>query len=392
MMIGIDASNISQGGGVTHLVELLKSMTVDVLNEYGVVVWGSPSLLNRIQDMPGLVKKNLKIKGLVSRLTWQLYGLQRSAKQHSCGVVLVPGGCYFGWFSPVVTMSQNMLPFEWHEMRRFGFSKSSLRLILLRFMQAYSFRRAAGMIFLTAYAKRNIMKIVTFEHCPIAVIPHGVGQQFSMQPRIARSIESCSYDDPFRLLYVSFIAPYKHQDTLASVIAQLRAKKIPVVLDLIGPVDGAGKKILQALKQIDPEHLFIRHHGEVPYTKLHEYYEKADLCVFASSCENLPIILLEAMAAGLAIACSNRGPMPELLGNNALYFDPENKAQLEAVLYELIMNPDLRSRLAQQAFEVAQAYTWSRCAKETFQFLIDVALTNQAEVNKSLIRHGVNKS
>ena len=50
----------------------------------------------------------------------------------------------------------------------------------------------------------------------------------------------------------------------------------------------------------------------------------ANLFVFASSCENMPNTLVEAMAIGLPIACSDRGPMPEVLRDGGVYFDPED--------------------------------------------------------------------
>ena len=66
----------------------------------------------------------------------------------------------------------------------------------------------------------------------------------------------------------------------------------------------------------------------IPYHELHSEYKDADLGVFASSCENLPIILIEKMASGLPIACSNKGPMPEVLGSAGVYFDPENSYEI----------------------------------------------------------------
>ena len=64
-------------------------------------------------------------------------------------------------------------------------------------------------------------------------------------------------------------------------------------------------------------------HGEIPYKELHQQYQQADIGVFASSCENMPNILLETMASGLPIACSKKGPIPEVLGKDGVYFDSE---------------------------------------------------------------------
>lgn len=388
MIIGIDASNINSGGGVTHLVALLKSVNIAALDVLKVVVWGNEELLDAIDVSPWLSKNQIKIVSPMSRLVWQFWRLQRTARRAGCDVLLIPGGSYLGWFSPVVMMSQNMLPFEWQELQRFGWSKVSLRLIFLRFVQINSFRRAAGMIFLTKYAEQGIMKTVKLDPSLVTVIPHGVGCQFLMPPRDPRAIESCSNENPFRLLYVSVITPYKHQDMVAKAVAVLREKKIPVLLDLIGPVHYSGKKIMNTLKALDPDQVFIRYLGEISHTELHTYYEKADLFVFASSCENLPIILLEAMAAGLPIACSNRGPMMDMLKDCAVYFDPENVNQIEKVLYDLITDPDLRFQMAQKLFEQVQTYTWSRCADDTFKFLVEIASNKKSN---GVYSNGMNK-
>ena len=123
---------------------------------------------------------------------------------------------------------------------------------------------------------------------------------------------------------------------------------------------------------VDPDGSFINYKGFMPYDELSEVYHRADAFVFASSCENMPNILLEAMAAGLPIACSNRGPMPEVLGNAGVYFDPESPDQIANSLAMLLDNHDLRAELAQKAYNRAREYSWERCAKETFSFMSEV--------------------
>lgn len=85
-------------------------------------------------------------------------------------------------------------------------------------------------------------------------------------------------------------------------------------------------------------------------------------------------ILLEAMAAGLPIACSNRGSMPEVLGDAGVYFDPEKPEDIVRALQELIDSPTLRTQKAKAAFERVKAYSWQRCASETFNFLAHVTV------------------
>jgi glycosyltransferase involved in cell wall biosynthesis len=129
----------------------------------------------------------------------------------------------------------------------------------------------------------------------------------------------------------------------------------------------------KTLERVDPSGEFIRYSGHVPYSELPARYAQADLFLFASSCENMPNILLEGMASGLPIACSNRGPMPEVLGDAGVYFDPENADDIARALRELIDSPTLRARLSKASFERVQVYSWRRCARETFGFLASVA-------------------
>src|SRR4030042_840593 len=129
------------------------------------------------------------------------------------------------------------------------------------------------------------------------------------------------------------------------------------------------RRLQAVIKDLDPAGDFIHYGGPVPYSDLPGRYHRADGFIFASSCENMPNILLEAMAAGLPIACSNRGPMPGMLGDAGMYFDPENPHEMEETLLKLMERPDLRSGFAQKAHERAKAYSWNRCADETFSFI-----------------------
>ena len=117
---------------------------------------------------------------------------------------------------------------------------------------------------------------------------------------------------------------------------------------------------------------WVKYHGSVPYKKLHTFYAEADLGVFASSCENMPNILLEAMAAGLPMASSDCGPMPEVLGNSGVYFDPENSTDIAATLERLIADSSMRAALADKSSTRAQQYSWTTCADQTFTFMQEV--------------------
>jgi glycosyltransferase involved in cell wall biosynthesis len=310
-------------------------------------------------------------RGLIRRLLWQRFALSRLAA--GCDVLFVPGGSYFGGFRPIVTMSRNLLPFEWRELRRFGWSLMTLKLCLLRFSQTRSLRRADGVIFLTDYAYQVLMPILRMTRGETVIIPHGINERFTCAPRVQASVDRYSPERPLRLLYVSIIDVYKHQWHVIEAVAQLRAQGLPVVIELVGPAyTPALRKLETAIERWDPGGEFVSYSGAVSHKLLHEKYARSDICVFASSCENMPNILLEGMASGLPIACSRRGPMSEVLGDGGVYFDPESPADIARALRELIDSPSLRAELARRSFDRVQMFSWNRCASETFEFLARV--------------------
>lgn len=375
MILGIDASNIRAGGGVTHLVELLRAAAPFDHGFNKVIVWGGALTLSRIVDRPWLQKVNepLLSRGLVYRVFWQRFLLSKLAERAGCAVLFVPGGSDASDFQPMVAMSQNLLPFEWGEMRRYGFSWVSFKFLLLRFTQSITFRKAGAVIFLTKYARNAVLKTTGMLANKTVIIPHGVDTRFSNPPRPQRMPSEFTESDPCRILYVSIVDMYKHQWHVAEAVAQLRTTGLPITLDLVGPAYApAMYRLKETLQRIDPEEGFIHYRGLIPHEDLHRFYEKADINVFASSCETFGQVLTEAMSSGLPIACSDRSAMPELLGDAGIYFDPETPNDIARALRELIESADLRASLAKCSFERAQAFSWQRCARETFGFLKEV--------------------
>ncbi|MCK5508766.1 MAG: glycosyltransferase, partial [Desulfobacterales bacterium] len=123
----------------------------------------------------------------------------------------------------------------------------------------------------------------------------------------------------------------------------------------------------------DPQRKFVKSVGFVRHDELPSLLANADLFIFASSCENLPVTLLEAMSVGLPIACSNRGPMPEVLEDGGVYFNPEDPETIASAIENIIINKDLRVSIANRAKELSDQYSWTRCAAETWDFIKTIA-------------------
>lgn len=369
-IVGIDASNIRAGGGLTHLREVISAVTPGKRTFAALLVWSSRQTLDQLPDHTWLRKNEVTTSRSWFRYWWwQKNILYHEFHENCCNVLFVPGGvCVVKGF-PIVSLSQNLLPFQTRESRRFS-ARSRVRYYLLRILQASTFSRSAGVIFLTNYARDVVRSCIKGLLPETTVIAHGICDSFRSPPRHSEKVGQVTNQKPFRWLYVSTVSEYKHQWNVVRAVAALQQTHA-VSLDLVGPAEpNALRRLRLELRKVDPDGRFVRYLGAIAHERLPEVYRSADGFVFASSCENLPIILLEAMAAGLPVACSASGPMPEILGDNGVYFTPDDPWSIRIALARIMANPDLSSRIAQGAFEKAQDYTWAKCAQETFQFIV----------------------
>jgi glycosyltransferase involved in cell wall biosynthesis len=373
LIVGIDASRNRSGGAKAHLLGILKDGEPLQHGISAVHVWSYRALLDALPDQPWLVKHNPPAleQSLLRQICWQFWRLPNEARGQGCTILLNTDAGSVCRFRPAVTMSRDMLSYEPGEISRFGFSRARLRLVLLRVVQSNAMRFADGVIFLTEYAAKVIQR-TTGKLRRTTVIPHGVGKAFSQ-----RKVEApwpADQAKPIRCVYVSNASMYKHQWVVVEAIGYLRSRGHNVELTLAGGGSGrAMRKLEREIARSDAQGAFVRWLGFVRHDDLPALLADANLFVFASSCENMPNTLVEAMAVGLPIACSDRGPMPEVLRDGGVYFDPENATSIADALESLIRDSELRMSKAARAKHLAAQYSWARCAAETWSFLKAVA-------------------
>ena len=236
-------------------------------------------------------------------------------------------------------------------------------------MQNRSLRAADGVIFLTQYASKIIQQSCGSLRS-IAFIPHGVGlafreaQQANAWPKVG--------ERPIRCLYVSNAELYKYQWVVVRAISLLRNRGHNLTLSLVGGGEGPAQRLMQeTIADLDPSGEFVEQLAFLPQQELPNHLAHADMFVFASSCENMPNTLVEAMAVGMPIACSNRGPMPEVLRDGGVYFDPKDADSIADAVEQIIQSSALRLTIAHRAEALSQQYNWKRCADETWAFVVD---------------------
>ena len=163
---------------------------------------------------------------------------------------------------------------------------------------------------------------------------------------------------------------YKHQWVVVKALSLLRKKGHNLSLTLVGSSNEPARSMtLNAIRESNLNANFVEQLEFLPHDKLPDLLLKSNVFIFASSCENMPITLLEAMATGLPIASSNRGPMPEILQDGGVYFDPEDEVSIANAGEALITSKNLRLISAEKARTLSLQYSWQRCSYETFSYI-----------------------
>jgi glycosyltransferase involved in cell wall biosynthesis len=371
MILGIDASNIRGGGGITHLTELLKHAEPHKYGFEKVIVFSGKKTIDQISDMKWIQKINehLLNKNLIFRIVWQKIILPKRIINLNIDVLFSLGAVPISTTIPIVSFCQNLLPFDDNELNRYRYSIKYFKFRLLRFQQSKSFKQSKAVIFLSNYSKIQVEKIIG-KLLPCKIIYHGINKTFLNKPRIRKKSRIFNPNNPFKVLYVSFVGEYKHQWNLVEAVSNLRKKKNPIMLDLVGDWNdsGAVNKLKNSLKTFDPDKL-TGIYTDVSYLEINRFYKSADLFVFLSTCETFGQILTEAMASGLPILCSKFSSLPEVGSDAVQYIDPLDVKSIESGIQEIFLNHELQNTMARKAFKRAKSFDWTITANETFKLL-----------------------
>lgn len=374
MILGIDLHNIRDGGGVNYVRNLLLAADPKRDRLQRVHLFASPENLANFPDRPFVEKHGFAALsgGLPSRLLCAFGALPRRARQLGCDLLYAPGGIAFGQFRPFATISRNMMPFRKDLWALYpSGSPERMRLHILNRLNAQTFARADGTIFLTHGAQAAITPYLPGRPPHTAVIAHGVDHAL-FKPRERRPIPAA--DEEIRLAYPSRLEPYKHQVEVLEAVAGLRGEFPRLRIDFSGPANPDYLlRFNQARARLDPRNEYAVYLGNIPGTELPALYARSDLLVFASSCENLPNILIEAMSCAIPIVSSHADPMPEVAGEAALYLDPAAPDSIADSIRAAISDPAATQERTALGLVRSRGFSWQRCAEQTFRFLAQVA-------------------
>ena len=226
-------------------------------------------------------------------------------------------------------------------------------------------KRADRVICVSECTARDATRLLGLDPAKIAVVPSGVDARFHppSQGEIASARGRLALPERY-VLYVGTVEPRKNLSTLLRAWARLRRDGDPRRLVIAGKLGWLTDDFFRTLADHHLEGEVVRL-GYVADADLPALYGGAEAFVFPSRYEGFGFPVLEAMACGTPVVCSNSSSLPEVAGDAALLHDPTNDEQLADSLARLRDDPVLRVDLAARGLARAATFTWERAARET---------------------------
>jgi alpha-1,3-rhamnosyl/mannosyltransferase len=179
-----------------------------------------------------------------------------------------------------------------------------------------------------------------------------------------------AYDLPAEMvLFVGINKPHKNLVRLIEAFGQLLNAGARASLVLAGPWDDRYPEAKAAAAQVANAKRGtagrVRLLGPIAEADLPALYGAATVFVLPSQYEGFGLPVLEAMACGAAVACSSTSSLPEIAGEAALQFDPNDTAAIAAALGRLLEDAPLRAHIAAAGQARAAHFTWEKTAAQT---------------------------
>ncbi|WP_158703081.1 glycosyltransferase family 4 protein [Allosphingosinicella vermicomposti] len=371
----MNALSARMGGGRTYVANLLSRLPQD--RNFSVHVFAPSDLEIAADPRIQRITPRWPTTNPLLRTFWELFILPIYLRREGADVLFCPGGVVVTRppsTCKTATMFRNMLPFDARARNKLPIGLQRMRNWLLSHILLRSMRSADLTIFISDFGKRLVSSKVGMRRA--VTIPHGIATAFRTSS--SRLPRPAFLGDKKYILYVSRFDVYKNQYEVVQAYSMLSpALRDGIQLFLVGETHSpeAGR-VLSLVHELGLEAQVIAT-GAVAYGDLPAIYANAEAIIFASTCENCPNILLEALGAGRPILSSDLDPMPEFGGPDILYFSPLEPADLATKLEEVLSDQQLAARVAAASAERSRRYEWDRTAQETWQQLIALARTTR---------------
>jgi glycosyltransferase involved in cell wall biosynthesis len=219
------------------------------------------------------------------------------------------------------------------------------------------------------FAKKELIKKFNLPVNKVAVTYNGIDATFKKitNPTTLQKTEKYGLLKPY-YLYVGQWRSHKNLLALVEAFSRLVKKGLRGKVELVfaGKIDKRYPQLEALVKKLNLAS-DVRFTGFVEDKDLPTIYNNALAFVFPSFSEGFGLPALEAQACGTPVISSDSTSLPEVLGDGAVYFDPDNINELEKRMIEVLQDEKLREKLIGKGLENAKKFTWDQTAEKTLE-------------------------
>jgi glycosyltransferase involved in cell wall biosynthesis len=233
----------------------------------------------------------------------------------------------------------------------------------------------------------------------VAISEYTARQVLALKPSLAGrvSVAHCGLNPAFNdkvpaeqsmaryILFVSGFDKRKNVENLLEAFRLLREKGRREKLLLKGVVEpgiGYYQDVPAMVRERGLEEAVEVDSSYAGDDRLAALYKNAAMLVVPSFIEGFGLPVLEAMACGCPVACSNAASLPEVGGDAALYFDPNDPEQMASVMDRILDEPGLRQSMIDKGFENVKRFSWDKMAGELLELLRTVGGRRQGKAGR----------
>jgi glycosyltransferase involved in cell wall biosynthesis len=288
-----------------------------------------------------------------ARILWEQTVLPMEAARYRLDVLFNPG-----FTAPVLAPCPSVTVFHDLQHKRHPEYFRWFDLPFWNFLLWAAAHRSRRLIAVSEATATDLTRSYDVPPSRIRVVLHGVGEEFFALDRTHR--------EPF-VLCVSTLHPHKNLERLIRAYARHKREWRLVIAGMRGFFANELEALIAELKLEDSVQLT----GWIPREELLGLYARARAFIYPSTFEGFGMPVLEAMAAGIPVACSNIPPLVEVAGETTLFFNPLDEQAISEALDRIADDVDLRAKLAQAGPARARTFTWERAARQTLAALLE---------------------
>lgn len=302
---------------------------------------------------------------------WLDHPVRKHAVKQKANVFFSPDGFIpLGMSIPKVSMVHDVAYLRYPE-----YLQPRIRAFYKKWMPRY-LAYTDHIITVSEFSKSEIIAGYNIPADKISVVYNGITDTFKSLKEEQKKILRGKYTHglPY-FVYLGAIHPRKNLLTLVKAFEQFKSSNpSDHQLVLAGRPSWHTEELLKTIRQ-SPWKESIHLPGYITVSEATALVASAEAMIYPSLYEGFGLPLVEAMACGVPVICSNVSSLPEVAGNAALLFDPQDESQLAELMSRVISDKTLVAELVQKGHERCQHFSWDEAARKVYDILTRFART-----------------